>query len=144
MTDIAVLGLGNFGTALARNWLEAGHEVRGWTVEEEVQTFRVLAAADDYYDRQFTRGNYFCVRLQSISTAPESRMGSLEGENSSRRLHRVELATMTVSTGEVGHVSIFMRGRHTGWSWNVVRRSWTDLEREKRVPFCDGFLRSSQ
>ena len=33
---IAVLGLGNFGTALARTWVEAGHAVCGWTVEEEV------------------------------------------------------------------------------------------------------------
>ncbi len=36
MTTIAVLGLGNFGTALARNWLGNGHQVCGWTVEEEV------------------------------------------------------------------------------------------------------------
>ena len=36
MKSIAVMGLGNFGTALARNWLAAGHDVRGWTVEEEV------------------------------------------------------------------------------------------------------------
>lgn len=36
MTRIAVLGLGNFGTALARNWLAAGHDVSGWTVEQEV------------------------------------------------------------------------------------------------------------
>ncbi|MEM7077060.1 MAG: NAD(P)H-dependent glycerol-3-phosphate dehydrogenase [Pseudomonadota bacterium] len=36
MSRIAVLGLGNFGTALARNWLDAGHEVAGWTVEQEV------------------------------------------------------------------------------------------------------------
>ena len=36
MSDIAVLGLGNFGTALARNWLAEGLQVRGWTVEEEV------------------------------------------------------------------------------------------------------------
>lgn len=36
MGSIAVLGLGNFGTALARNWLQAGHTVRGWTVEQEV------------------------------------------------------------------------------------------------------------
>ncbi|MEM7097361.1 MAG: NAD(P)H-dependent glycerol-3-phosphate dehydrogenase [Pseudomonadota bacterium] len=33
---ISVLGLGNFGTALARNWLEAGHLVSGWTVEQDV------------------------------------------------------------------------------------------------------------
>jgi glycerol-3-phosphate dehydrogenase (NAD(P)+) len=36
MGGIAVLGLGNFGTALARNWLQAGHTVCGWTVEREV------------------------------------------------------------------------------------------------------------
>ena len=36
MSMIAVLGLGNFGTALARNWLQAGHSVIGWTVEKEV------------------------------------------------------------------------------------------------------------
>lgn len=36
MVNIAVLGLGNFGTALARNWLERGYSVSGWTVEQEV------------------------------------------------------------------------------------------------------------
>lgn len=30
------MGLGNFGTALACNWLSEGLEVRGWTVEQEV------------------------------------------------------------------------------------------------------------
>ncbi len=36
MTSIAVLGLGNFGTALARTWSLHGNRVCGWTVEEEV------------------------------------------------------------------------------------------------------------
>jgi len=36
MTSIAVLGLGNFGTALARIWSLHGNRVCGWTVEEEV------------------------------------------------------------------------------------------------------------
>lgn len=36
MTTVAVLGLGNFGTALAINWLQSGLTVTGWTVEEEV------------------------------------------------------------------------------------------------------------
>ena len=35
LTGIAVIGLGSFGTALARNWTVHGKAVRGWTVEEE-------------------------------------------------------------------------------------------------------------
>lgn len=36
MNKIAVMGLGNFGTALACNWLGQGLDVSGWTVEQEV------------------------------------------------------------------------------------------------------------
>ncbi|MDP6906963.1 MAG: NAD(P)H-dependent glycerol-3-phosphate dehydrogenase [Candidatus Thalassarchaeaceae archaeon] len=36
MSRIAVLGLGNWGTALARSWVEDSHNVIGWTIEEEV------------------------------------------------------------------------------------------------------------
>ena len=36
MARIAVLGLGNWGTAIARLWLQDGHTVNGWTIEEEV------------------------------------------------------------------------------------------------------------
>ena len=36
MKSVAIMGLGNFGTALAYNWISAGHDVRGWTVEPEV------------------------------------------------------------------------------------------------------------
>ena len=36
MDKIALIGLGNFGTALARNWIDHGLQVKGWTVEEEV------------------------------------------------------------------------------------------------------------
>ena len=36
MTGIAILGLGNFGTALARVWSLHGHQTRGWTVEQVV------------------------------------------------------------------------------------------------------------
>jgi glycerol-3-phosphate dehydrogenase (NAD(P)+) len=36
VNTVAVIGLGNFGTALARNWLVQGLDVRGWTVEQEV------------------------------------------------------------------------------------------------------------
>ncbi len=36
MSKIGVLGLGNWGTALAHVWSQDGHSVIGWTVESEV------------------------------------------------------------------------------------------------------------
>ena len=36
MAHIAVLGLGNWGSAIARLWLLDGHNVKGWTIEQEV------------------------------------------------------------------------------------------------------------
>ena len=36
MARIGVLGLGNWGTALALVWCKDGHNVLGWTVEQEV------------------------------------------------------------------------------------------------------------
>lgn len=36
MARIGILGLGNWGTALAKVWLEDGHQVVGWTIEQEV------------------------------------------------------------------------------------------------------------
>ncbi len=42
MDKIALIGLGNFGTALARNWIDHGLQVKGWTVEEEPLTYEKL------------------------------------------------------------------------------------------------------
>ena len=36
MAHIAILGLGNWGTAIARMWLADNHHVKGWTIEQEV------------------------------------------------------------------------------------------------------------
>ena len=36
MAHIAILGLGNWGTAIARMWLADNHRVKGWTIEQEV------------------------------------------------------------------------------------------------------------
>ena len=49
MQDIAVMGLGNFGTALARNWGDAGMAVRGWTVEQEVHDSIKASGCNDKY-----------------------------------------------------------------------------------------------
>lgn len=49
MSNIAVLGLGNFGTALARNWLEDGHTVTGWTVEQEVFDSMQASSVNEKY-----------------------------------------------------------------------------------------------
>ena len=36
MARIGILGLGNWGTALGYVWCEDGHNVLGWTIEDEV------------------------------------------------------------------------------------------------------------
>ncbi len=38
------------------------------------------------------------VKLHKSSTAPDSRMGSLDGENSNSKLHRVDDATAKMSS----------------------------------------------
>ena len=35
MAHIGILGLGNWGTAIAAMWLKDGHNVKGWTIEKE-------------------------------------------------------------------------------------------------------------
>lgn len=49
LTGIAVIGLGNFGTALARNWTVHGKAVRGWTVEDEVFASIESAGVNEKY-----------------------------------------------------------------------------------------------
>lgn len=49
MTCIAILGLGNFGTALARNWSLHGKQVRGWTVEQEVRDSIARSGINEKY-----------------------------------------------------------------------------------------------
>ena len=49
MANIAVLGLGNWGTAIARIWLEDGHTVNGWTIEEEVYASIMNRDVNDKY-----------------------------------------------------------------------------------------------
>ena len=51
MPNVAIIGLGNFGTALAKVWLNAGYAVTGWTVEQEVyDTIQASAINEKYLD----------------------------------------------------------------------------------------------
>ena len=36
MASIGIIGLGNWGTALAKVWGSTGHNIIGWTIEEEL------------------------------------------------------------------------------------------------------------
>ena len=69
MSHIAILGLGNWGTALAKTWLDAKHEVSGWTIEKEVYEFQSSGVAMAMYNtdesiRDFARScmNYALMR----------------------------------------------------------------------------------
>ena len=49
MANIAVLGLGNWGSAIARLWLLEGHKVTGWTIEQEVYESITMSDVNDKY-----------------------------------------------------------------------------------------------
>ena len=51
MARIGVIGLGNWGTALAKVWCEDGHNVLGWTIEQEVyETLMTESVNKKYLD----------------------------------------------------------------------------------------------
>lgn len=52
---------------------------------------------------------------QSRSMAPDSKIGSFDGENSSSRLHKVDDATARMSSSAFRRSLI--SGFHTEWSW---------------------------
>ena len=49
MSRIGVLGLGNWGTALAKVWCEDGHNVTGWTIEQEVYESSMTTNINEKY-----------------------------------------------------------------------------------------------
>lgn len=49
MSRIGVLGLGNWGTALAKVWCEDGHNVLGWTIEQEVYESLMTSNINEKY-----------------------------------------------------------------------------------------------
>lgn len=49
MSRIGVLGLGNWGTALAKVWCQDGHNVLGWTIEQEVYESLMTSNINEKY-----------------------------------------------------------------------------------------------
>ena len=49
MASIGILGLGNWGTALAKVWLADGHQVIGWTIEQEVHESVTMEMVNQKY-----------------------------------------------------------------------------------------------
>ena len=45
----ANIGLGNWGTAIARMWLADGHHVKGWTIEQEVYESITMNGVNEKY-----------------------------------------------------------------------------------------------
>ena len=61
-------------------------------------------------------GSYLCVKEHNKSIAPDSNIGSFDGENSKSRLQRVDEATTMKSELLAGDPRIFINGFQTGWS----------------------------
>ncbi|MAT49036.1 MAG: glycerol-3-phosphate dehydrogenase [Euryarchaeota archaeon] len=65
MSHIAILGLGNWGTALAKTWLDAKHDVSGWTIEKEVYESVTSKSINEKYLPDIELSNmYTTMRLE--------------------------------------------------------------------------------
>lgn len=72
MAHIAVLGLGNWGTAIARLWLLEGHNVKGWTIEQEVyESITMDGVNRKYLPDQSVEGLDVTMRLEEAMEGVE-------------------------------------------------------------------------
>ena len=55
MSHIAILGLGNWGTALAKTWMDAKHEISGWTIENEVYESITSKSINEKYQKMLSK-----------------------------------------------------------------------------------------
>ncbi len=70
MARIGILGLGNWGTALALVWCKDGHNVMGWTIEQEVYESIMEEDENEKYLPGFKIPNLDCT--MEISDVTES------------------------------------------------------------------------
>ena len=72
MARIGILGLGNWGTALARVWLAESHTVHGWTIEEEVYASLMESSINEkYLPGVVLEGLSPTMRIEDITTECE-------------------------------------------------------------------------
>ena len=72
MANIAVLGLGNWGTAIARLWLLEGHKVKGWTIEQEVyESITMNDVNEKYLPHHPVKGLDVSMRLEDALDGSE-------------------------------------------------------------------------
>ena len=71
MAHIAVLGLGNWGSAIARLWLLEGHNVKGWTIEQEVyESITMEDMNHKYLPNQSLKGLEVTMRVEEALEGP--------------------------------------------------------------------------
>ena len=72
MAHIAVLGLGNWGSAIARLWLLEGHNVKGWTIEQEVyESITMEDMNHKYLPNQSLKGLEVTMRVEEALEGSE-------------------------------------------------------------------------
>ncbi len=72
MAHIAVLGLGNWGSAIARLWLLEGHNVKGWTIEQEVyESITMEDMNHKYLPNQSLKGLEVTMRVEEALEGTE-------------------------------------------------------------------------
>jgi len=72
MAHIAVLGLGNWGSAIARLWLLDGHNVKGWTIEQEVyESITMEDMNHKYLPNQSLKGLEVTMRVEEALEGTE-------------------------------------------------------------------------
>ena len=77
MANIAVLGLGNWGTAIARLWLLEGHKVKGWTIEQEVyESITMNDVNEKYLPHHPVKGLDVSMRLEDALDGSEIVVGA--------------------------------------------------------------------
>ena len=140
MAHIAVLGLGNWGTAIARLWLLEGHKVTGWTIEQEVyESITMNETNEKYLPHHPVPGLDVTMHLAE----------ALEGADNQRRFSRtsgrefVQLHRVARSVPREGRRCLELLpdatcpGNSEGFLWRDLSLPDWHLDDSEAAPLCD-------